>query len=97
ISAVLAGLVDFGLAFLLLLAVALARDVYPTANVIWLPVFILMALVTARGAECRIPGRSVCGSVSGAVLDVRIASGLLDQFVAGEVASSVRIESDGGG
>jgi len=50
ISAVLSGLVDFGLAFLLLIGLALIKGVYPTAHVIWLPAFILMALVTALGA-----------------------------------------------
>ena len=50
ISAILAGLVDFGLSFLLLIGLAAYYGVKPTANIVWLPVFCLMALVTALGA-----------------------------------------------
>jgi lipopolysaccharide transport system permease protein len=49
VSAVLSGIVDFGLAFLLLLVFMFAKGFWPTANVIWLPFFLLLALVTALG------------------------------------------------
>jgi len=49
ISAVLSGLVDFVLSFGLLIVFALFKGVVPTANVIWLPAFLLLALVTALG------------------------------------------------
>ena len=49
ISAVLSGVVDFLLAFGLLIVFALYKGVRPTANVIWLPAFLLLALVTALG------------------------------------------------
>ena len=48
-AAVLAGLVDFALAFVVLLAMMPYYDIWPTANVVWLPLFTLLALVTALG------------------------------------------------
>jgi len=48
-SSVFSGLVDFVLAFLVLLLMMLYYQIYPTVNVIWLPLFILLALVTAIG------------------------------------------------
>jgi lipopolysaccharide transport system permease protein len=50
IAAILSGVVDFGLSFLLLIGLAVYYGVKPSANIIWLPVFCLMALVTALGA-----------------------------------------------
>jgi lipopolysaccharide transport system permease protein len=49
ISSVLAGLVDFGLSFIVLLGMMLVYGISPTANIIWLPAFLLLALVTALG------------------------------------------------
>ena len=49
ISTVLGGLVDFILAFSVLLGMILYYRVTPTANVIWLPVFLLLAMITALG------------------------------------------------
>jgi lipopolysaccharide transport system permease protein len=49
ISAVLAGAVDFVLAFVVLLFMILYFGVSPTLNVIFLPLFLLLALVTALG------------------------------------------------
>lgn len=48
-AAVFAALVDFALAFLVLLAMLLARGFVPGAAVVFLPVFLLLALVTALG------------------------------------------------
>jgi lipopolysaccharide transport system permease protein len=47
IANVLAGLVDFFLAFLVLLAMMAWYRIYPTERLIWLPLFLLLALVTA--------------------------------------------------
>jgi lipopolysaccharide transport system permease protein len=49
ISSVLAGTLDFVLAFVVLLGVMLFYGIVPTGNVMWLPLFLLLALVTALG------------------------------------------------
>jgi lipopolysaccharide transport system permease protein len=48
-SAVLAGVVDFVLAFVVLLGMMLVYGITPTANVVWLPLLLLLALVTSLG------------------------------------------------
>ena len=50
-SAVLGGLLDFALAFLVLLGMMVFYRIYPTANVIWLPVFFLLAIITTIGVS----------------------------------------------
>ena len=50
ISSVLSGGVDFFLAFLVLLGMILAYGIVPTWNMVWLPLLLLLALVTALGA-----------------------------------------------
>lgn len=47
IANVLAGLVDFALAFLVLLGMMAWYKIFPTERLIWLPLFLLLALVTA--------------------------------------------------
>jgi lipopolysaccharide transport system permease protein len=49
ISGVLSGLVDFAIAFLVLLALMVYYGVAPTPAVVWLPLFLLLAVVTALG------------------------------------------------
>ena len=49
IATVLAGAVDYALAFLLLVVLMLYYGVVPTANALWLVPFSLLALVTALG------------------------------------------------
>ncbi|MBK9712999.1 MAG: ABC transporter permease [Kouleothrix sp.] len=49
IAAVLSGIVDFVLAFAVLLALMLYYGVAPTANVLWLPLLLLLALMTSLG------------------------------------------------
>jgi homopolymeric O-antigen transport system permease protein len=49
IAAVVSGVVDFILAFIVLLGMMLYYGVVPTANVVWLPAFLLLALVTSLG------------------------------------------------
>jgi lipopolysaccharide transport system permease protein len=49
LSSVLSGLLDFAIAFVVLLGMILFYGVRPTAAVIWLPSFLLLALATALG------------------------------------------------
>jgi lipopolysaccharide transport system permease protein len=49
VAAVLSGIVDFGLAFIVLLAMMLYYGIVPTFNVVWLPFFFLLALVCSLG------------------------------------------------
>jgi lipopolysaccharide transport system permease protein len=49
ISTVLAGVIDFALSFGVLLLMMLYYGIVPTVNVVWLPFFLLLALVTALG------------------------------------------------
>jgi lipopolysaccharide transport system permease protein len=51
IATVLAGVIDFGLAFIVLLGIMLYYGLVPTANIIWLPLFALLALVTSLGVS----------------------------------------------
>jgi lipopolysaccharide transport system permease protein len=49
IAAVLSQVVDFALTFGVLLAMMLAYGIAPTANVLWLPLLVLLALATSLG------------------------------------------------
>jgi lipopolysaccharide transport system permease protein len=49
VATVLAAVVDFALAFFVLLAMMLFYGIIPSINVLWLPAFVLLALVTALG------------------------------------------------
>ncbi|HVG31098.1 MAG TPA: ABC transporter permease [Pyrinomonadaceae bacterium] len=49
VAAVLSGLVDFAVAFVVLVALMLYYGVAPTPNLLWLPLFLLLALATALG------------------------------------------------
>lgn len=49
IATVLAGVIDFVLAFIVLLGIMLYYGLVPTINVVWLPLFLLLALVTSLG------------------------------------------------
>ena len=49
IAAVLSGVIDFLLAFLVLLGMMLYYGLLPTVNTLWLPAFLLLALVTSLG------------------------------------------------
>lgn len=51
IATVLAGVIDFVLAFLVLLGMMLFYGLLPTINVLWLPFFLLLALVTSLGVS----------------------------------------------
>src|SRR5204862_8006663 len=50
ISSVAGGLPDFALAFLILVGLMVVYNIYPTlASLLWLPLFLLLALVTSLG------------------------------------------------
>jgi lipopolysaccharide transport system permease protein len=49
IAAVLSGIVDFALAFVVLLGMMLFYRMVPTVNVLWLPLFLLLALIASLG------------------------------------------------
>ncbi|MFL6227702.1 MAG: ABC transporter permease [Pyrinomonadaceae bacterium] len=49
VAAVLAGLVDLAIAFAVLVGMMLYYGVVPTANALWLPVYLLLALSTSLG------------------------------------------------
>jgi lipopolysaccharide transport system permease protein len=50
LSAVMSGVVDFVLAFVVLLGMMLFYGIVPTAAVLWLPLLLLLALITSLGA-----------------------------------------------
>ena len=49
ISTVLSGVIDFVLAFVVLLGMMIYYGIYPTSNIVWLPALLLLALVTSLG------------------------------------------------
>jgi lipopolysaccharide transport system permease protein len=49
LASVFSGIVDFLLAFVVLLGMVLYYGLVPTLNVFWLPLFVLLALVTSLG------------------------------------------------
>jgi lipopolysaccharide transport system permease protein len=49
ISSVMSGMVDFVFAFIVLLAMMLMYGVLPSTNVLWLPLLLVLAFVTALG------------------------------------------------
>jgi lipopolysaccharide transport system permease protein len=49
ISAVLSGIVDFGLSFGFLVCMIAFNRIVPTARILWLPAFVLLAFVAALG------------------------------------------------
>jgi lipopolysaccharide transport system permease protein len=51
VASVLAGLVDFILSFTVLIGMMFFYGVTPTANIVWLPLLLLLALVVSLGAS----------------------------------------------
>ena len=49
LSSVLSGLLDFAIAFIVLLGMMLFYGIWPTIALIWLPAFLLLALITSLG------------------------------------------------
>jgi lipopolysaccharide transport system permease protein len=74
IASALSGLVDFALAFIVLLAMMFYYDLAPTINVLWLPLFVLLALITSLAAGLWLSAMNV------QFRDVRHALPFLTQF-----------------
>jgi lipopolysaccharide transport system permease protein len=51
IASVTSGIIDFSIAFILLLGMMLYYGILPTLNVIWLPCLLLLTLVTSLGVS----------------------------------------------
>lgn len=51
IASVLGGVIDFGLAFLMLVGMMFYYSMIPTINVLWLPFFLVLAFTTSLGAS----------------------------------------------
>jgi lipopolysaccharide transport system permease protein len=74
ISAVLSGLVDFAIGFVLLLIVTLGYHIVPGISLLWLPLLLLLALGTALGVGLWL------SALNALYRDVRYVMGFLVQF-----------------
>ena len=74
IASVVSGVVDFVLAFVILLGMMLYFGIVPTINVIWLPLLLLLSFVTAMGVGLWLSAMNV------QFRDVRYAVPFLTQF-----------------
>ncbi len=74
IASVLSFVVDFGLAFIMLLAMMLYFDIVPTVNVFWLPLLLMLALVTSLGVSLWLSAMNV------QFRDIRFTIPFLTQF-----------------
>lgn len=75
VSSVLSGLPDFALAFIILLGMMVYYGLYPTAaSLLWLPLFLLLALVTSLGVGLWL------SALNAQYRDVRYAVPFLVQF-----------------
>ena len=74
ISGVISGLVDFLLAFIVLIAMMLVYGIFPTINVFWLPFLLLLTLVSALGVGLWLSAMNV------QFRDVRYTVPFLTQF-----------------
>lgn len=74
IATVFSGIVDFALAFSVLLGMMLYYDVIPTMNVLWLPFFLLLALTISLGVGLWLSAMNV------KFRDVRYVVPFLTQF-----------------
>jgi lipopolysaccharide transport system permease protein len=74
LSSVLSGIVDFGLAFTVLIGMMLYFNIYPTLNIVWLPLLVLLAMITSLGVGFWLSAMNV------QFRDVRYAVPFLTQF-----------------
>jgi lipopolysaccharide transport system permease protein len=74
IATILSGVVDFVLAFVVLLGLMCFYRIVPTSNVLWLPLFVILALVTALGVGLWLSAMNV------QFRDVRYTVPFLTQF-----------------
>jgi lipopolysaccharide transport system permease protein len=73
-ASVLGGVVDFVLAFVVLMGMMVYYGITPSANILWLPLFFLLALVTALGVGLWLSALNV------RFRDVRYAVPFITQF-----------------
>ena len=83
LSAVLSGLVDFAVSFLMFVVLMIYYHIQPTAALLWFPAFLLLAILLALGVglwlsahERDLSRRALRAAVPGAILAVRFAGGL---------------------
>lgn len=90
IAAVVAGVVDFLLAFIVLIGLMLFYGIVPGINVVWLPLFLLLALITSLGVSLWLSALNV------RYRDVHHSTSFLIQFwlFATPVAYSSRLLSE---
>jgi lipopolysaccharide transport system permease protein len=74
LATVLSGIIDFLLAFIMLLGMMFYFDIIPTVNVFWLPFLLLLALVTSFGTSLWLSAMNV------QFRDVRYTIPFLTQF-----------------
>jgi lipopolysaccharide transport system permease protein len=74
IASVISGLVDFVLAFLVLIGMMLVYGIFPTINIVWLPFLLLLTLVSALGVGLWLSAMNV------QFRDVRYTVPFLTQF-----------------
>ena len=74
LSGVLAGLVDFAIAFVVLIGMMLYYGIWPTPAILLLPIFLLLALITALGVGLWLSALNV------EYRDVRYIMSFLTQF-----------------
>jgi homopolymeric O-antigen transport system permease protein len=74
IACVASGLVDFALSFLILLGMMMFYGILPTINVLWLPLLLLLALLTSLGVGLWLSALCV------EYRDVRFIVGFITQF-----------------
>jgi lipopolysaccharide transport system permease protein len=74
LATVLSGVVDFALAFVVLLGMMLWFGIVPTLNIVWLPFFLLLALITSLGVGLWLSAMNV------QFRDVRYVVPFLTQF-----------------
>ena len=74
LATVLSGIVDFALAFIVLLGMMFTYGIAPTINVLWLPLLLLLALVTSLGVGLWLSAMNV------QFRDVRYTVPFLTQF-----------------
>ena len=102
VATVLSGVIDFVLAFVVLVAMMVYYRMAPSPNVVWLPLFLLLALIAALGTgpvalgdERPVPRRALHGAVPHAVLAVRHADRVSQLAAARAVADDLRPQPDG--
>jgi lipopolysaccharide transport system permease protein len=74
LATVLSGIVDFALAFIVMVGMMFAYGIVPTINVLWLPLLLLLALVTSLGVGLWLSAMNV------QFRDVRYTVPFLTQF-----------------